>query len=416
MAPLEPWEKVLVSQGFPDTVHGKAGCTTCHAGQQSPDKESAHTDMIAYPSADVEACGQCHPQVAETFPTSLHASQEGYWTVLEERGADRNHPEMQEMFGNHCASCHTTCGDCHVSQPRSVGGGLIDGHEFNASPSMTRNCTACHGSRVGNEYLGKNEGLMADVHFRQARMKCTDCHTGEAMHGAAEDGGTAHRYEGAQVPTCTSCHPQVGQAGDAIQMHSVHGDTLSCQVCHSITYTSCDGCHVQVSEETGNPFFATEGTYHTFYIGLNPRQDENRPYQYVPVRHVPVAPTSFQFYGENLLSNFDALPTWVYATPHNIQRNTPQTESCDACHDNPELFLTADKVNPQELAANKAVIIDGQASAEASPSQSGFPPMPANHVGLPVCVACHTVIADPVYPESHTSYTDEQCTTCHRLP
>ena len=95
-----------------------------------------------------------------------------------------------------------------------------------------------------------------------------------------------------------------------------------------------------------------------FKIGRNPLQSEDRPWKYVPVRHVPVDPESFAYYGEDLLPNFDALPTWKYATPHNIQRNTPQTETCDACHGNAELFLTADDVLPDELEANKDVIVE----------------------------------------------------------
>jgi hypothetical protein len=63
--------------------------------------------------------------------------------------------------------------------------------------------------------------------------------------------------------------------------HTLHQDKLSCQVCHSVEYTSCDGCHVAISEQTGNPFYKTEGDYLTFFIGKNPRQDEYRPYEYV---------------------------------------------------------------------------------------------------------------------------------------
>ncbi|KAA3665185.1 MAG: hypothetical protein DWQ04_01960, partial [Chloroflexi bacterium] len=81
-------------------------------------------------------------------------------------------------------------------------------------------------------------------------------------------------------------------------------------------------------------------------------------YEYVPLRHVPVAADSFAFYGEDLLKNIDALPTWVYTTPHNIQKNTPQTETCESCHNNPDLFLTADKVAEHELFANRNVIVD----------------------------------------------------------
>ena len=59
-----------------------------------------------------------------------------------------------------------------------------------------------------------------------------------------------------------------------------------------------------------------------------------------------------------MMPDFDNAPTWAYTTPHNIQLQTPQTESCAACHDNPDIFLTADKVAPEELDANRGVIID----------------------------------------------------------
>jgi thiosulfate/3-mercaptopyruvate sulfurtransferase len=274
------------------------------------------------------------------------------------------------MFNNHCARCHTSCGDCHVGQPASVGGGLFDGHVFTAKPPMTRSCTACHGSRVGNEYLGKNEEVPGDVHFRQGRMNCVDCHQGSELHGkpsecqschtgpeGLEMAPADHRYAGLQTTTCESCHPTATLGKDNIEMHTVHGADLSCQVCHSITYTSCDNCHVALSETTGNPYFETDATYFTFMIGLNPRRSYDRPYKYTPLRHLPVQADQFSFYGDNLLPNFNALPTWAYATPHNIQRTTPQTETCNACHGNPDLFLTADKVRPEEVEANLPVIV-----------------------------------------------------------
>lgn len=375
MAPLEPWEKVLVSTGtFTDTVHGQLACSACHGGQQSAEKEVAHTGLITDPSEDAQsACGDCHPDVVAMEANSLHKHQTGYWTILDARSgaAPENHQALNQMFGNHCASCHADCGDCHVSQPDSVGGGFVDGHLFNETPSMTRNCTACHGSRVGNEYLGKHEGVLADVHFRQGRMTCVDCHTSHEMHGQPADCKACHagpeemtipppdhRYEGVQTPRCETCHVTAAIGRDGIEMHEVHGGDLSCQVCHSVSYTSCDGCHVQVDEDTGAPFYRTGGSYMTFAIGRNPRQSFDRPYDFVPLRHVPIDQDSFAFYGEDLLPLYDALPTWVYATPHNIQRETPQTASCNACHGNADLFLTEDKVYPQELEANRDVIVD----------------------------------------------------------
>lgn len=375
MAPLEPWEKALVdSESFPTTVHGEIACTECHQGDaQAADKAEAHTDLIGRPSDQPEvACGECHPDVVSMNEFSLHSTLAGYWTVLNERSVPENHDQLSEMFGNHCNSCHTSCGDCHVSQPASVGGGFVDGHNFNAQPSMTQNCTACHGSRVGNEYLGKHEGIQADVHFRQGRMVCTDCHGSHEMHGQPADCLSCHegpeeaqipppdhRYDGAQTPRCETCHITAATGQDGQEMHQTHGGDLSCQVCHSMAYTSCDNCHVQVSETTGNPFFTTDATYMGFWIGLNPERSYERPYEYVPLRHVPAAPDAFSFYGDNLLPNFDARPTWAYATPHNIQLVTPQAESCDACHGHAEWFLTGDKVAESEQAANAAVIMAG---------------------------------------------------------
>lgn len=363
MAPLEPWEKVLVDPvAFGQDVHNMVSCIECHGGVSSSEKEIAHEGIVANPSSDPEGvCGVCHDDIAPFAKNSMHTTLEGYWASLEPRGASADHPAVQEMFGNHCSSCHATCGECHVSQPAGVGGGLIKGHVFQETPSLTRNCTACHGSRVGKEYLGQNEGILADVHFRQARMNCVGCHTGEEMHGMAvsyegvspED---THRYGVEQMPTCESCHEEV--LNDTIDMHQQHIGELSCQVCHSVAYTSCDGCHVQISEKTGNPFFTTEAHYLGFYIGKNPLKSDIRPYDYVPVRHAPIDQESFSYYGEDLLPTFDALPTWRYATPHNIQLQTPQNSSCGACHGSAEFFLTADKVKPEELLANQSVIID----------------------------------------------------------
>jgi len=92
-------------------------------------------------------------------------------------------------------------------------------------------------------------------------------------------------------------------------------------------------------------------------IGRNPIQNAARPWEFVVLRHVPVARDSFAFYGEDLLPNFDARPTWTYATPHNIQRVTPQNRSCDACHGNAAIFLTEENVAADEREANRDVIV-----------------------------------------------------------
>jgi hypothetical protein len=362
--PLEAWEKVLISaDALQDlwgtaeqySAHGRLSCADCHGGSNVDDKEAAHQGLVLDPS-DMESsiCAECHYQHVPVQQASLHSTLAGYDTALLARWDPQQTDVISEVMENHCINCHASCGQCHVSQPASVGGGLIDGHAFRETPSMTRNCTGCHGSRVKDEYTGRNEGYPADVHLRSGRMACVDCHTGAEMHGVGVEG--THRYDGERTPRCEDCHTDVLEGGSN-PYHAMHGENLSCQVCHSIAYKSCYNCHVQQSDE-GIPFYEIDASQMGFAIGLNPRMGEQRPYKYVTLRHVPIAPTSFEFYGENLLTNFDAMPTWVYATPHNIQLNTPQTESCDACHGNPEWFLTADKVLPEEMEANEAVMLE----------------------------------------------------------
>jgi thiosulfate/3-mercaptopyruvate sulfurtransferase len=210
------------------------------------------------------------------------------------------------------------------------------------------------------------------VHFREGRMACVDCHDAGEMHGQPDTCEAchtspesemdvipvSHRYEGLQSPRCETCHVSVTTGTDSIEQHQVHGGELSCQVCHSIIYKNCESCHVQLNE-SGLPYFTTDESFMGFFIGLNPRRSYDRPYTYVTLRHVPISETSFQFYGEDLLSNFSQLPTWRYATPHNIQLETPQNESCAACHNNPELYLTVDKVSSEEREANQTVIMPG---------------------------------------------------------
>ncbi|MBT8193709.1 MAG: hypothetical protein KJP22_09935 [Acidimicrobiia bacterium] len=320
--------------------------------------EEAHTGMVRDPDS-IETCSSCHNDTTTTDAMSLHSSLQGYLTVMNTRaGTEELSPGLELAFENHCEECHTSCGQCHVSRPTSAGGGLLAGHSFKNPPPMNLTCTGCHGSRVNDEYKGKNEApeggmIPADVHFNPGGMACFECHGDAEMHGDVP--AQSHRYDDAAVE-CTDCHLNV-EDSDENPQHAMHAEDLACQVCHSVDYKNCYSCHVQTSEE-GTPYFKIEPSEMAFYIGKNAVQSEQRPWDYVLLRHVPIDRDSFSFYGEDLLPEFDSLPTFAYATPHNIQTNTPQNASCDACHGNEELFLTPDKVPADELVANEDVIVD----------------------------------------------------------
>jgi len=343
--PVEAWKKVLVDSTFLGSTHGQQTCIECHGGNATASTmEVAHVGVVADPS---DSCAVCHADEALAFDGSQHRNLTGYRELIAARaGLSEMSAPLEEMFEQNCNKCHVTCGQCHISRPTSVGKGLLRGHNVLRRPSMVENCTACHGSRVGEEFRGLHAGIPADVHYNRG-MQCVACHNAEEMHGHGDQGRT--RYDVSNAPSCEDCHDVAGSN----TYHSVHGTKLDCQVCHSVAYKNCSSCHVGHGLEQPSEL--------GFKIGRNPLQSEERPAEYVVVRHIPIAPDSYRDYVGSL-PNFSVLPTWKYATPHNIQKSTPQTADCtSSCHNNAEIFLTASDLegtSPEEIAANQGVIVE----------------------------------------------------------
>ncbi len=360
MTPLAPHEKVFVDSEFAgDENHGEMGCEECHGGDPTePDWKKAHIGLIkdpSYPDAS-ETCGMCHEDIAEHYDTSLHVTLAPFEKMITRRA--NPDPEVfvkvDQAREKHCTSCHSSCGQCHVSRPDAVEGGLLEGHLFQRRPPMHTVCTACHGSRIEKEYLGKNKGVPPDIHKRKY-FKCSKCHTAEEMHGDGKD--YANRYEVQNAPRCVSCHEDIySDAAENAGQHLQHKDRVSCQVCHAMPYKNCFSCHFGTDSQ-GYKFFKTGAPELNFKIGRNPLRSEIRPEAFVTLRHVPVDHQSFRFYVEDGLTRFDALPTWKLATPHNIQRKTPQNASCNACHGNADIFLLETDVEPAYREANRPVIM-----------------------------------------------------------
>ena len=425
MAPLEPWEKVYIkltgdktSFRDIDPIHGFVGCAQCHGGKElvASDeldstftdtlllqslKAEAHEGMVKDPSIDAESnCGSCHADIVERNKNSMHSQLWGeqYKIAYRYNGGSTmaECPEdMNEKFQGECMSCHTTCGQCHVSRPNSVGGGFVSKHLFERQPDMKNNCTACHGSRIGVDFYGYSdgEGLTGnyqDKHFSKF-MDCFDCHGSDAgfedFHGNGDEATNPprSRYETHGLATCESCHPfgdtQVETVIDTTfgendttfvtkNYHETHwpsadswGAKLACFVCHSQKYYNCNSCHTQ-GEWKGN-FGEVEGEtdvhegdggyreFPDFRIGHNPAFDSDEDWspsleahsnaEWIVVRHVPTTETTYaNWEAENAEIDLSTMETWQYASPHNIRKWTKQTEiftdslgngSCSAnCH------------------------------------------------------------------------------------
>jgi len=329
---------------------GQSGCLACHA---EDDPESA--------------CSMCHEAEADANRFSLHSRQWGYVTAIEDRCNCTFDGEGNPGYQARCAGCHTTCGQCHVSRPNSVGGGFpkfggvaYAGHRFSRTPDMNEQCTACHGSRVGVDYKGELAGNLPDVH-RDRGYKCELCHKADEIHGDpshTESNHYDHRYEVANMPRCEDCHGD--EAGWDNAYHAAHvngfaGDAnLQCQVCHSQPYKNCTNCH-NLQTAAGESY-DIEPSVVQLKIARNPSPYRTE-YDFVVVRHTPIDPETFANWNLSL-PGYLSKSTWQYSSPHNVRRWTEQTTvpegaSCSVtCHQSPD--------GPEGFLLRESDLYDGQ--------------------------------------------------------
>ena len=341
-----------MDRAFLTTTHGQIGCTTCHAGNPGAAAPAvAHRGLIGRPSDNpTKACGACHPDVTATFTKSLHFTARGLEHGLRALTGSVRWSMAKPAFLKSCQSCHATCGDCHVSKPPYstnpiVLGGLQAGHRFAKRPPMELTCAGCHGGRVAAEYTGAYEGFPADVHYTKVKLACADCHTGAQLHGVGGETATT-RFRVSSRPKCTDCHPGAAAGQSRSRPHNVHSGKLSCQTCHGGIGKSCVNCHAG-SGSTSLP---------ALKIGRNLRPE--LPFTTTLLRHVPTTRDMIDRVTglEHTLVNFDRVPTWKTATPHNIQRVTARSSTCAACHNNPNLFLRLRDLAPDDSQANGTVV------------------------------------------------------------
>lgn len=396
MAPVPASKKTWVFDGtieqYPDsyltTAHATMrACTDCHGGDDTADTRADAHDGGWSGRPSGELCAGCHADEYEFASDGLHATLGGYITVLEGRDVDLTEGSTASMrFEQKCADCHiantdqteSRCGHCHVSVPIVAGAGFINGHNFRKTPDMERQCTACHGSRVKAEFFGLNAELTdrnglgvavagPDVHLPLTRelnddgyeKGCTFCHDGSEMHGVgAPEIGAGDRYNVVGSPQCYDCHNPM--ADPDFTTPAAHTDdhlaAMNCQSCHAQAYKQCFSCHVDYDGDTEHAYFAvnegdptlggrpegsTPDALMTFRIGRSPREDKLNPitgkaYEYAVLRHVPIDRDLFRYSDydpvDDLVPGMTNLPTWKYATVHNVQRVGYVPYACANCH------------------------------------------------------------------------------------
>lgn len=371
---IEPYDRVYLGGSgyteFKNSYHGKMQCVSCHNGvDKTGDKKVAHSgDFISHPSLFAEQkCANCHPDIVARTKNSLHEQGWGQKAMVYGRYGAPDFESLPSMlksgYKTNCQKCHGTCGDCHVNRPKAGGGGLYKGHKFSKQPDMVDNCVACHTSRGGHAYLGVGVGTVPDVHFTKLGFKCMNCHKANEVHG---DGNIYdQRYKMPLMPECKDCHTNVNSSN---MYHSMHINTFSCNTCHSQDYNNCASCHIGGDG-------ARVPSYLSYKIGMNPIP-ETKPFKYATLRRSLSAPDSWELYGVPTLAQFNAKPTYKYATPHNIIKWTKRTQVAsgkpcyDNCHiiksdnyRNKELYLFNSDLLSWEIPANTGIVVDGKLPA-----------------------------------------------------
>jgi len=165
-------------------------------------------------------------QKVNFYQKSLHATNKGIEFIYskENGGIERLVGKSAQDIGCIKSICHaTTCDDCHLKE--------FETRKSYSSDSVTINnaCKKCHGD------LAKDN---SDVHFAKG-MKCMNCHTSKEIHGDGTENNT-YMYPGFFDVKCENCHKSISE----IKSHTVHGNKLDCQACHTDEYSTCLNCHI----------------------------------------------------------------------------------------------------------------------------------------------------------------------------
>lgn len=374
----EPYDRVYMSgegyAAYKASSHARIGCTGCHRGiGDTDDKNLAHSgSFISHPSMfSEEICGVCHQSIVDNFKTSLHKGTGQKRKVTLRSGLtgpddfDKLPAHQIEGYNKNCATCHASCGECHIVRPVMGGGGLAKGHAFTKTPDMISVCVTCHSSRGGHGYLGIASGTSPDVHLTKAGYRCIDCHPADELHGDGKKVDQRYAYE--KLPQCTQCHPGLEKKN---VYHSTHYASFNCQTCHSQKYNNCGSCHIH-GEGARVP------SYLGFKIAVNPLPDIKKGYDFTLVRRTLAAPDNWERYDVPQYAAFDVLPTYNYTSPHNILRWTDRTkvqdgQACYAgCHIrneggtlvNKSLYLFREDLLDWEITATSGITVDGKLPA-----------------------------------------------------
>lgn len=167
---------------YRNSVHGLAVASGNRAAPTCTNCHTAHAvEKGATLTYKVDVCGQCHPNVTNSYRTSVHG-------VLVASG---------RKDAATCIDCHTNTGSAHdlqgVDAPNSVTSGK----------NVAETCGKCH-TKVAENYASTFHGKAMRLGVTGAAPTCVDCH---GAYGVQKVHGPEAALDESKIATtCAKCH------------------------------------------------------------------------------------------------------------------------------------------------------------------------------------------------------------------
>ncbi len=224
----------VFQQQFPDSVHGRNGCNSCHEIGNDLD---AHMEGRIPP--ELISCGNCHQGIAEEYNASyhyLHQDFKCYDCHRDIHAVACLKTEQKKAVIENCTECHgneeyaasghgravmegnndaAACSDCHGLHATKVYHTSTEYYPDEAREFYSMACIHCHADAAMMErnelsadtvrfYKETYHGKVQDAGFPTKVAGCADCHTSHNILPKDDPGSTIHPDN--LVANCGRCH------------------------------------------------------------------------------------------------------------------------------------------------------------------------------------------------------------------
>jgi len=160
------------------------GLSVCLVGFLTANKPITQQEM------DIEACADCHEDIAKAFMSKPHA------------------------VTNSCTGCH---GDAETHLEEGGGPNIFAFSKEDLAPAKANKCITCH--------LDSNSRYLASPHGKAA-LDCTTCHS---VHGHTTEKNMLKMNE---TKGCSVCHEDVSSQFQLNERHRLQEGVMECTTCH----------------------------------------------------------------------------------------------------------------------------------------------------------------------------------------